>query len=144
MPNIQSAKKRTLVIQKKNLQNRTQMSELKTTVKKFHEAIDVNDIKLAEQLLPETFSIIDSCCQKGIIHKNNAANKKSAIAKRLSDGFVEIDPVQIKLRVCVFSDHHQIPPERGLPHAVGAVGVNHGSVFRWQVGVPDENSDGIG
>ena len=93
VPNIKSAKKRVLVIEKKNLRNRIHMSELKTTVKKFHGAIDVNDIALAESLLPEVYSVFDECVTKGILHKNNAANKKSALAKRLSDvksGKVEI------------------------------------------------------
>ena len=81
------------MLEKKNLRNRAHMSELKTTVKKFHAAIDVNDIPLAESLLPEVYSVFDECVTKGILHKNNAANKKSALAKRLSDvksGKVEI------------------------------------------------------
>ena len=85
MPNIKSAKKRVLVINKKNLQNRSQMSALKTLIKKFNGAIDVNDLATAEVMLPEVHSAIDKCCTKGIIHKNNAANKKAALAKRLSD-----------------------------------------------------------
>ena len=39
---------------------------------------------LAEQLLPATVSEIDSACTKGIIHKNNAANKKAKIANKLN------------------------------------------------------------
>ena len=85
MPNIQSAKKRVLVNTKKNEQNRSLNSALKTAVKKFNATLDLGKVEEAEALLPETFSVIDSCCQKGIIHKNNAANKKSALAKRLSD-----------------------------------------------------------
>jgi len=96
VPNIKSAKKRVLVIEKKNLRNRAHMSELKTTVKKFHGAIDVNDIALAEKLLPEVFSAFDECVTKGILHKNNAANKKSALAKRLSD--VKSGKVQITIK----------------------------------------------
>jgi len=85
VPNIKSAKKRVLVIEKKNLRNRSLMSELKTTVKKYHAAIDQNDVALAEKLLPGVYATFDSCVSKGILHKNNAANKKSALAKRLSD-----------------------------------------------------------
>ena len=54
-------------------------------IKKFKNAIDVNDIEGAEKLLPETMSVIDQTASKGVIHKNQAANKKSALAKRLSD-----------------------------------------------------------
>ncbi|MCL2797656.1 MAG: 30S ribosomal protein S20 [Firmicutes bacterium] len=93
MPNIQSAKKRVSVNTKKNEQNRALISALKTAIKKFNGKLDLGDVEGAEALLPETFSMIDGCEQKGVIHKNNAANKKSALAKRLSDvksGKVEI------------------------------------------------------
>lgn len=93
MPNIKSAKKRVLVNEKKNEENRMIRSEIKTAIKKFNNAIDTNNLELAEQLLPITMSVIDGACSKGIIHKNNAANKKSALSKRLSDvksGKVEI------------------------------------------------------
>ena len=93
MPNIKSAKKRVLINEKKNLQNRMVISEMKTAVKKFNLAVDTNDIETAEKLLPATMSIIDAAASKGAIHKNNAANKKSGICKRLSDvksGKVEI------------------------------------------------------
>ncbi len=93
VPNIKSAKKRVLVNEKKNLENRMIRSEVKTAVKKFNNAIDTNNLELAEQLLPSTMSVIDRACSKGVIHKNNAANKKSALSKRLSDvksGKVEI------------------------------------------------------
>jgi len=42
------------------------------------------DVAAAEKLLPETVSVIDSAVSKGILHKNNAANKKSALAKNLN------------------------------------------------------------
>lgn len=83
MPNIKSAKKRVLIAAKKNQQNRAYKTRMNHAIKKFNHAIDVNDIALAEQLLPETMSIIDSTASKGVIHKNQAANKKSALAKRL-------------------------------------------------------------
>ncbi len=84
MPNIKSAKKRVIITQKKNEQNRSHLSEMKNAIKKFNNAIDTNNIDEADKLLPVTMSIIDSCVSKGVIHKNQAANKKSAISKRLS------------------------------------------------------------
>jgi len=93
VPNIKSAKKRVLVNEKKNEENRMIRSEIKTEIKKFNNAIDTNNLELAEKLLPTTMSVIDAACSKGVIHKNNAANKKSALSKRLSDvksGKVEI------------------------------------------------------
>ena len=85
MPNIKSAKKRVLITAKKNEQNRTYKTRMKNAIKKFNNAIDTNDIEGAEKLLPETMSIIDQTVSKGVIHKNQAANKKSALSKRLSD-----------------------------------------------------------
>lgn len=84
MPNIKSAKKRVLVNKKKNERNRMLTSELRTAIKKFHTAIET-DLAAAEKLLPETMSIIDKAATKGIITKNSANNRKSALAKRLSD-----------------------------------------------------------
>ncbi len=84
MPNIKSAKKRVLVIEKKTMENRMIMSSVKTAIKKYNAAINAGDVAAAEALLPKTFGIVDSAASKGVIHKNNAANKKSAMAKKLS------------------------------------------------------------
>ena len=85
MPNIKSAKKRVLIAEKKNEQNRAYKTRMNHAIKKFNNAIDTNDIEGAEKMLPEVMSVIDQTASKGVIHKNQAANKKSAIAKRLSD-----------------------------------------------------------
>ena len=61
------------------------MTAVKTAIKKINNAIDTDRIDEAEKMLPEVMSVIDSAVTKGIIHKNNAANKKSAIAKRIAD-----------------------------------------------------------
>jgi small subunit ribosomal protein S20 len=85
VPNIKSAKKRVLVNEKKNNENRIQISAVKTAIKKINYAIDTNNMEEAERLLPETYAILDKAVTKGLLHKNTAANKKSAIAKRISD-----------------------------------------------------------
>ena len=84
MPNIKSAKKRVTVTEKKNSQNKMIRSAVKTAIRKFNAAVDANDLETAEKLLPQVSSVIDSAASKGILHKNNAANKKSALAKRLN------------------------------------------------------------
>lgn len=84
MPNIKSAKKRVLVIEKKTLQNKAVKSALKTQVKKFLTAIDANDKETAMKLYPETVSAIDGAVTKGVIHKNNANNRKAKLAKKLA------------------------------------------------------------
>lgn len=84
MPNIKSAKKRVLVTQKKTLENKIIKSALKTQIKKFLAAVNAGDKELAEKLYPETVSAIDSAASKGILHKNNAANKKAKLSKKLA------------------------------------------------------------
>ena len=85
MPNIKSAKKRVLITKKKNARNRADRSRVNNAIKAFNKAIDTANIEEAERLLPITVSIIDKGVTAGIMHKNAAANKKSAISKRLSD-----------------------------------------------------------
>lgn len=82
--NIKSAKKRVLVTEKKTQQNKAVKSALKTQIKKFLSAVNAGDKETATALYPETVSAIDSAASKGIIHKNNAANKKAKLAKRLA------------------------------------------------------------
>lgn len=84
MANIKSAKKRVLVSEKKTMQNKAIKSALKTQIKKFLAAVSAHDKELATSLYAETVSAIDSAASKGILHKNNAANKKAKLAKKLA------------------------------------------------------------
>ena len=84
MPNIKSAKKRVLVIEKKTMRNKAIKSALKTQLKKFHAAVEANDKELANKLFPETVSAIDAAATKGVLHKNNANNRKAKLAKKLA------------------------------------------------------------
>ena len=79
MPNIKSAKKRTLVIEKKTAQNKMIKSEVKTAIKKFTAAVDSGDKASATEMFPSVCSLIDSAAGKGIYKKNTAANKKSGL-----------------------------------------------------------------
>lgn len=85
MPNIKSAKKRVLITKKKNARNKSDRSKMNNAIKAFNKAIDSANIEEAERLLPLTVSVIDKSVTAGIIHKNAAANRKSALSKRLSD-----------------------------------------------------------
>ena len=84
MANIKSAKKRVLVANKKASENQMLTSRMKTAIKKYNAAVAAGDVTLAEKLYPETGSVIDSTCSKGVIHKNNAARKKSNLALKLN------------------------------------------------------------
>lgn len=84
MPNIKSAKKRVLVIDKKTAQNKVIKSRMRTEVKKFLALVESGDKEAATAKFPETCSVIDSAVTKGVIKKNTAANKKSGLAKKLN------------------------------------------------------------
>ena len=84
MPNIKSAIKRVSVIEKKTLRNNTIKSEYKTAIKRFDEAIANNNVEEATKLFSVATKKIDQACTKGVIVKNTAARKKSALAKKLN------------------------------------------------------------
>lgn len=83
MPNIKSAKKRVKVTSAKNLQNKMLMSNLRTVIKKAEAAIANDDDNKAEAV-QYAVKRIDQACAKGLIHKNNAARKKSALACKMA------------------------------------------------------------
>ena len=83
MPNIKSAKKRVKVNATKNLRNKALKSSLKTAVKKANAAIENQDADM-EQTVRVAVKKLDQAAAKGILHKNNAARKKSQLAARMN------------------------------------------------------------
>ena len=84
MPNIKSAKKRVLVNQAKAMQNKAAKSELKTDIKKFEAAVVEGNRSEAEGAYKVAVKSIDKAAAKGLLHKNNAANKKSSLTLKLN------------------------------------------------------------
>ncbi|HOZ54772.1 MAG TPA: 30S ribosomal protein S20 [Clostridia bacterium] len=84
MPNIKSAIKRVSVIEKKTLRNNMVKSGYKSAIKKFEQAIESGNVQDATTLFSEATRKIDQACKKGVIVKNTAARKKSALAKKLN------------------------------------------------------------
>lgn len=84
MPNIKSAKKRVKVTGVKTLQNKMFKSAMKTSVKKYKAAVEQGDKQLAEKTYIEAVGMVDKAVSKGLIHKNNAARKKSQYTKLLN------------------------------------------------------------
>ena len=84
MPNIKSAKKRVLVSKVKNERNKMAKSALKTTLKKFEAAVAEGNKEQADSAYTAAVKSIDQAVKKGIIHKNNAARKKSSIALKMN------------------------------------------------------------
>ena len=77
MANIKSAKKRILVNRAKALKNQMLKSALKTTIKKFNLAVEAGDKAAASELYKLAVKKVDQAVAHGILHKNNAAHKKS-------------------------------------------------------------------
>ena len=84
MANIKSQIKRNRQNEKARLRNKSVKSSLKTAVRKFHEATVAGDLDNAAALLRDATRKLDKAVSKGVIHKNQAANRKSAIAKKLA------------------------------------------------------------
>ncbi len=82
MPNIKSAKKRVIVNKTRAARNKSRNSALKTAIKKAHFAAETNAPE-KEALVKEAIKKVDQAAAKGLIHKNNAARKKSALAMLL-------------------------------------------------------------
>ncbi|MDD3715950.1 MAG: 30S ribosomal protein S20 [Candidatus Marinimicrobia bacterium] len=76
-----STKKRIRQAKKRNLRNRHFKSMMKTWIRRVEEAPSKDE---ALKLFPQAISVIDKVAQKGIIHKNTAANKKSSLANHVN------------------------------------------------------------
>lgn len=83
MPNIKSAKKRVKVNAVKAANNKAEMSNLKTVLKKANQAIETNAADKQEAVKCAIVKL-DKACAKGLLHKNNASRKKSQLATRLN------------------------------------------------------------
>jgi len=80
--NIKSQIKRNKQNEKRHERNKAVKSGLKTAVRKFREAVDAGDKDTATELGRDAAKKLDKAASKGVIHKNQAANRKSSIMKR--------------------------------------------------------------
>jgi small subunit ribosomal protein S20 len=81
--NIKSQIKRNRQNEKARLRNKSVKSSLKTVIRKLNEAAQAGNTETATVLLRDASRKLDQAASKGVIHKNQAANRKSAIAKRV-------------------------------------------------------------
>ena len=84
MANIKSQIKRNKQNEKRHERNKAVKTGLKTAVRKFREAAEAGDKDQAVALGQDAAKKLDKAASKGVIHKNQAANRKSAIAKKAS------------------------------------------------------------
>ncbi|GAB3459499.1 30S ribosomal protein S20 [Streptomonospora sediminis] len=83
MANIKSQKKRIRQNEQARQRNQSVRSSLKTAIRKFRVAAEAGNVEQAVVLQRSAARQLDKAASKGVIHKNQAANRKSAIAKRL-------------------------------------------------------------
>jgi small subunit ribosomal protein S20 len=83
--NIKSQIKRNKQNEKAHQRNKAVKSELRTYVRKFREAAETGNVDEATAAMRAASRKLDKAVSKGVIHKNQAANRKSAIARRLSE-----------------------------------------------------------
>lgn len=84
MANIKSQKKRILTNEKARLRNNAVKSELKTAIRAVNSAVESTDKDAAAAALAAASRKLDKAVSKGVLHKNNAANRKSAISKKVN------------------------------------------------------------
>ena len=83
MPRLKSAIKRVKTSERNRLHNLFYKTQIKTILKKVSALVGKKDTKSAQTTANEAFALIDQATSKNVIHKNNAAKKKSRISKWL-------------------------------------------------------------
>lgn len=85
MANIKSSAKRDEKSKELRAKNRAEKTELKTNIKKFEAAVAGGDKSAAAEAYKVATKSVDKAAGKNLLHKNNAAHKKSAMAKKLNE-----------------------------------------------------------
>lgn len=84
MPNIKSAEKRVRLAQIREAKNKSARSLMRTNLKKFEAAVSAGNRDEADSAYRVAVKTVDQAVTKGILHKNNAAHKKSKMTTKLS------------------------------------------------------------
>ena len=84
MPNIKSSKKDVISSKIAYEKNKANKSELKTNLKKFDAAVESGDKAAAEAAYKVAVKAVDQAVVKGVLHKNNAAHKKSSMTQKVN------------------------------------------------------------
>ena len=84
MANIKSAIKRNRQNEKRRIRNRIFRGQARTSIKKAHTAMASGDAAASREATLEAISALDTAAEKGVIHKNNAARRKSRLMRHLA------------------------------------------------------------
>ena len=84
MANIKSSEKRVILSRKSAARNKSAKSLMKTNIKKFDTAVSEGDRAAAESAYKTAIKTVDRAATRGLVHKNKAARRKSALTKQLN------------------------------------------------------------
>ena len=84
MPVTKSAKRQARVVERRHQQNKSISSLVKTNITKAEKAIFAGELEVARQAVATAVTSLDKAAEKGIIHPNNAARRKSRLVKKLN------------------------------------------------------------
>jgi small subunit ribosomal protein S20 len=84
LANIRSQIKRNKQNEKRRLRNRVYRGKARTSIKKLNLAIESGDQEVSQTAMLDAIRQLDRAAQRGVIHKNNAARRKSRLMKRLN------------------------------------------------------------
>ncbi|MCX2726069.1 30S ribosomal protein S20 [Thermomicrobium sp. 4228-Ro] len=84
MPNTKSAAKALRRSERRRIRNRYWRSTARTLIKKARKLIEAGDLEAAAKAVGDAISVLDRAAAKGVIHKNNAARRKSRLMKRFN------------------------------------------------------------
>jgi len=85
VPNIKSAEKRVRTSKIREMRNKSNRTRLKTTLKRFDAAVTGGNRAEADSAYKVAVKTVDKAVSKGLLHKNNAARKKSSLTRRLDN-----------------------------------------------------------
>ena len=85
MANIKSQKKRILTAEKARQRNKAVRSELKTAIKAVRTAVEAGQLEDAQVAANKASRLLDKAASKGIVHKNQAAQRKSGVQKHVNN-----------------------------------------------------------
>ena len=84
MPRSNSVKKQVRVTEKRRLRNKSIRSLCKTNITKAEKLIFLGELESAQPMVVDAISSLDKAAEKGVIHPNNAARRKSRLMKKLN------------------------------------------------------------
>ena len=85
MPITKSAKKRVLVSERQRLRNKSIRTQCKTSITKAEKILFSGDLEAVQEAVKAAVSTLDKAAVKGVIHKNNAARRKSRLLSKLNE-----------------------------------------------------------